>query len=105
MAANGDHPHEPIDRRRLVISTIASLLVLVLCLFLPAGTWAWSKGWLFLVVVTAASLLSTLYLRRVNPDGIAGRVNRYKRPRLWDLLLRAHQKSSHEPRERPRMPQ
>src|SRR5262249_33088890 len=27
------------------------------------------------------------------------------RPRLWDLLLRAHQKSSHEPRERPRMPQ
>jgi protein-S-isoprenylcysteine O-methyltransferase Ste14 len=87
MAAIGDQPHERIDRRRLVISTTASMLVLVLCLFLPAGTWAWTRGWLFLVVVTAASLLSTLYLRRVNPDVIAGRVNRHERPRFWDLLL------------------
>src|SRR5262249_8898527 len=51
MAANGDQPHEPMDRRRLIVSTSASLLVLVLCLFLPAGTWAWSRGWLFLVVL------------------------------------------------------
>ena len=87
MAAFSDQPHEPIDRRRLVISTTASMLIFVLCLFLPAGTWAWSRGWLFLVVVTAASLLSTLYLRRVNPDVIAGRVNRHERPRRWDLLL------------------
>jgi protein-S-isoprenylcysteine O-methyltransferase Ste14 len=63
------------------------MLILVLCLFLSAGTWVWSRGWLFLVVVTAVSLLSTLYLRRVNPDVIAGRVNRHERPRRWDLLL------------------
>src|SRR5262245_52181280 len=89
MATSSDQSRqpEPINRRRLIISTTASLLILVLCLFLPAGTWAWSRGWLFLVVVTAASLLSTLYLRRVNPDVIAGRVNRHERPRLWDLLL------------------
>ena len=31
--------------------------------------------------------MSTLYLRRVNPDVIAGRVNRHERPRQWDLLL------------------
>jgi protein-S-isoprenylcysteine O-methyltransferase Ste14 len=62
-------------------------LIFVLCLFLPAGTLAWRRGWLYLVVVTAASLLSTLYLQRVNPDVIAGRVNRHERPRLWDLLL------------------
>ena len=42
---------EPIDRRRLIISTTSSLLIIVLCLFLPAGTWAWSRGWLFLVVL------------------------------------------------------
>jgi protein-S-isoprenylcysteine O-methyltransferase Ste14 len=87
MAANGDQPHEPIDRRRLAISTTASMLILVLCLFLPAGTWAWSRGWLFLVVVTAASLLSTLYLRRVNPDVIAGRVNRHEGTKRWDRIL------------------
>jgi protein-S-isoprenylcysteine O-methyltransferase Ste14 len=87
MEAIGNQSREPIDRRRLVISTTASMLIFVLCLFLPAGTWAWSRGWLFLVVFTAASLLSTLYLRRVNPDVIAGRVNRHGRPRRWDLLL------------------
>ena len=87
MAAIGDQSHEPIDRRRLIISTISSLLILVLCLFLPAGTWAWSRGWLFLVVVVGASVVDTLYLRRVNPDVIAGRVNRHERPRRWDLLL------------------
>src|SRR5262245_12400933 len=68
MAAIGEQPHEPIDRRRLTVSTTASLLVLVLCLFLPAGTWAWSRGWLFLVVTVGASVVSGLYLRRVNPD-------------------------------------
>jgi hypothetical protein len=31
---------EPIERRRLIISTTAWLIVLVLCLFLPEGTWA-----------------------------------------------------------------
>ena len=85
-------PNQPIvgrpqHRRRLIISTTLSLLVLVLCLFLPAGTWAWSRGWLFLVVLVVASILVTLYLRRVNPDVIAGRVNRHEGPRRWDLLL------------------
>ena len=55
MAAIGDQPHEPIDRRRLIISTTSSLLILVLCLFLPAGTWAWTRGWLFLGVLLASS--------------------------------------------------
>ncbi len=91
MATNDDQQRqpEPIDRRRLLISTTSSLLVLVLCLFLPAGTWAWPRGWLFLGVLLASSILMTLYLRRVNPDVIAGRVNRHERPRRWDLLLGA----------------
>jgi protein-S-isoprenylcysteine O-methyltransferase Ste14 len=89
MATNSDqttHP-EPIDRRRLILSTISSLLVLFLCLCLPAGTWAWPRGWLFLGVLLASSIPVTLYLRRVNPDVIAGRVNRHERPRRWDLIL------------------
>jgi hypothetical protein len=87
MGAITDQPHEPIDRRRLAISITASMLIIVMCLFLPAGTWAWPRVWLFLIVVTAASLLSNLYLRRVNPDLIAGRVNRHEGWRPWDLLL------------------
>jgi protein-S-isoprenylcysteine O-methyltransferase Ste14 len=78
---------EPIDRRRLIISTIASLLIFVVCLFLPAGTWAWFPGWLFLVAMVAASVVITVYLRRVNPDVVAGRINRQKGTKRWDLLL------------------
>jgi hypothetical protein len=60
MAAIVDQPHEPIDRRRLVISTTASMLILILCLFLPAGTWAWSRGCLFLGVIVGATVVSSL---------------------------------------------
>src|SRR3954464_5950405 len=73
MATHSDQPRqpEPIDRRRFIVSTTSSLLILALCMFLPAGTWAWSRGWLFLVVMIVVSILVTLYLRRVNPDVIA----------------------------------
>ena len=89
MATFSEQTRQPesIDRRRLIFSTTSSLLILVACLFLPAGTWAWSRGWLFLGFVLGASVVSTIYLRRVNPDVIAGRVNRHERPLRWDLLL------------------
>src|SRR5262245_14103141 len=89
MATTSERAWQPesIDSRRLIISTTASLMILVLGLVVPAGTWAWFRGWLFLVVAVGASVISTLYLRRVNPDVIAGRVNRHVKPRRWDLLL------------------
>jgi protein-S-isoprenylcysteine O-methyltransferase Ste14 len=87
MEAVGDQSREPINERRLIISTISSLLILVLCLFLPAGTWTWPRGWLFVVVLLAVSVVVIPYLWRVNPDVIAGRVNRHERPRTWDLIL------------------
>ncbi len=91
MATNRDQTRqpEPTDRRRLVLSVGSSLLIFVLCLFLPAGTWTWFRGWLFFSVAVAASILITVYLRRVNPDVIAARVNRHNGTKRWDLLLGA----------------
>ena len=86
MAISQGQP-EPIDRRRLFLSVGWTLLIFVLCLFLPAGTWAWSRGWLFFFVIVVTSILITLYLRRVNPDVIAGRVNRHEGTKRWDRLL------------------
>ncbi len=82
-------PPESTDRRRLLTSTITSLVVVVLCLFLPAGTWAWWRGWLFFLAVLAASVAITLYLRWANPDVIAARVNRHEGTKRWDRILLA----------------
>ncbi len=89
MATNSDQTRqpEPTERRRLILSIGWTLLIFVLCLFVPAGTLAWSKGWLFFSVVVAASVVITVYLRRVNPDVIAARVNRHKGTKGWDLVL------------------
>ena len=91
MATNSEqitHP-EPIDRRRLIASTGWSLLIFIICLFVPAGTWTWLRGWIFFSLLIAASIPATLYLRRVNPEVIAARVNRHKGTKGWDLLLGA----------------
>jgi protein-S-isoprenylcysteine O-methyltransferase Ste14 len=89
MVTNSDQPRQPerTDRRRLVLSVGWSLLIFVLCLFLPAGTLAWSRGWLFFIVTVAASILITIYLQRVNPDIVAARVNRHDGTKGWDRVL------------------
>jgi protein-S-isoprenylcysteine O-methyltransferase Ste14 len=89
VSTNIDQQRQPerTDRRRLIASVGWSLLIFVLCLFLPAGTRMWTKGWLFIAVLVVASILATLYLRRVNPDVIAARVNRHDGTKRWDLLL------------------
>ena len=80
-------PPESTDRRRLIASAVWTLLISLLCLFLPAGTWAWWRGWLFFLVVVAASVVISLYLRRTNPEVIAARVNRHEGTKGWDRLL------------------
>lgn len=91
MTSEHDRGRQPesVDRCRLLLGVGWSLLALVLCLFLPAGTPAWPRGWLFLGVLVASSVVVTLYLRRVNPDVIAARVNRHEGTRGWDRVLAA----------------
>ena len=89
MATNSEQQGQPeqTDRRRLILGVGWTLLISVLCLFLPAGTWTWLRGWLFFSVVVAASILITVYLRRVNPDVVAARVNRHDGTKGWDRML------------------
>jgi hypothetical protein len=89
MVTNDDQSRrpEPIDRSRLVTSVISSMLILALCLFVPAGMWPWFRGWLFLVVVVAASVVITLYLLRTNPDVVAARINCHEGTKRLDLIM------------------
>lgn len=78
---------EPIDRRRLVFGIASVLLGVGLCLFVPAGTMDWLRGWLLVFVFAASSTIVTLYLRRVNPEVIAARINRHEGSKRWDRVL------------------
>jgi len=91
MATDGDNlrQREQIDRRRLFMNLGGVLLFFVLGLFLPAGTWLWTKGWLFILLFVLASILAMSYLRRVNPEVIAARINRHEGTKRWDRILLA----------------
>jgi protein-S-isoprenylcysteine O-methyltransferase Ste14 len=78
---------EPTDRRRLVLATIFGIVFYILCLFLPSGSWAWSRGWLFLCVFIGTMVLVAVYLKRVNPEVITARINRHGGTKRWDLIL------------------
>ncbi len=87
MGTNGDQSPKPIDRRRLLVGIVGGVLCYVLCLFVPAGTLAWIRGWLFLFVMIGTMISLFLYLRRVNPEVITARTTAHKGTKRWDLFL------------------
>jgi protein-S-isoprenylcysteine O-methyltransferase Ste14 len=78
---------ERIDRRRLAVSLLAFPVFFALFMFLPAGDWAWAKGWLFILVFAASAALASLYVWRVNPDLFAARINARQGTKRWDAVL------------------
>jgi len=58
-----------------------------LLMFLPAGTWAWGRGWLFVLVFLLAFTLATLYLWRVNPAVVVARSRSHQGTKGWDRIL------------------
>ena len=78
---------EKIDLRRLVLFLLLTPLFLSLLMFWPAGTWEWDKGWLFILVFSVSAVVASLYLRRVNPDLLAARINRHEGTERWDRVL------------------
>lgn len=78
---------EKIEFCRLALFLLLTPLFLALFFFLPAGDWGWERGWLFLTVFLASSVAASLYLRRVNPDLLAARINRHQGTEGWDKLL------------------
>lgn len=59
-----DRQPEGINKRRLVVSLLALPVYFGLFRFLPAGTWAWTKGWLFIGVFLATVAIAAFYLWR-----------------------------------------
>ncbi|MBV9126246.1 MAG: hypothetical protein JO112_23095 [Planctomycetes bacterium] len=85
-ADDTDDKPERINRRRLVLYLLSTPLFFALFLFLPAGTWAWPKGWLFLGVLLVTGAVGAWYIWRVNPELYAARINPHRGTKPWDKV-------------------
>jgi Ca2+/H+ antiporter len=79
----GQQP-EGINTRRLVAFLLALPAYFAVFLFLPAGTWAWARGWLFVGVFLATVAAAALYLWRVNPEVVVARSGPHEGTKRWD---------------------
>jgi protein-S-isoprenylcysteine O-methyltransferase Ste14 len=89
MTTSSDHERQPqrFDRRLLVVYVISVPLFITLSLFLPAGTLAWVRGWLFVAVFLLAATLAGVYVWRVNPELYAARSRIHEGTKHWDRIL------------------
>lgn len=77
--------------RRIARQSLAGLAIMLVLLFVPAGTLAWPAGWIFLIEFGIASALITRWLLRRNPALLEERmkplIQRDQKP--WDKALMA----------------
>jgi protein-S-isoprenylcysteine O-methyltransferase Ste14 len=77
----------PAQWRSIVRRSVAVLLVLVLLLFVPAGSISWGRGWLFLLVLVTVFGISAVYVWRINPEIFAARSRIQPGTKRWDRIL------------------
>jgi protein-S-isoprenylcysteine O-methyltransferase Ste14 len=88
MSASRDSTEpSPAQWRSIVRRSVATLLILVLLLFVPAGRISWARGWLFLLVVVILLGAAALYLWRINPEIFAARSRIHPGTKRWDRIL------------------
>ncbi len=87
MTAHDAEQPQGMNRRRLVLRLACLPVFIALLMFLPAGTWAWPKGWLFVLVVLVVVSAVFLILHRVNPEVIVARSSLHEGTKGWDKIL------------------
>jgi protein-S-isoprenylcysteine O-methyltransferase Ste14 len=75
-----------INKRRLIGSLLVMPVYFALFMFLPAGTWAWTRGWLFIGVFLTTVAIASWLLWRVNPDVVAARTRSHEGTKGWDKV-------------------
>lgn len=87
LVDNSDPPPQRINRQRVVLFLVCFPLYFALFMFLPAGTWTWRKGWLFLLTLTGIISFVFVVLHRVNPEVLIARSRTHKGTKHWDRIL------------------
>jgi protein-S-isoprenylcysteine O-methyltransferase Ste14 len=74
--------------KQIVGQSLILLVVMVLVLFVPAGTLAWPAGWIYLVLFSGFFLVMNLWLGRHNPGLLAERTRLVTADQpVWDKVL------------------
>ncbi|MGI9384346.1 MAG: methyltransferase family protein [Methyloligellaceae bacterium] len=87
--APGGSAWSRVNRRRIYLSLGSLPFFFALFLFLPAGTFFWSRAWVFLAVALPSWTVATVYLWRTNPEVIIARSHRHEGTKSWDKILLA----------------
>ncbi|HKD16982.1 MAG TPA: isoprenylcysteine carboxylmethyltransferase family protein [Thermoanaerobaculia bacterium] len=74
---------------KLTVQTVVAMVVIALALFLPAGTFAWPAGWIFIVLMFFLSIAESVWLIRFNPALMNERLSGLGRKdqATWDKVL------------------
>ena len=86
IANDETEEQKQVDQRRFILLLLAQPVFLALLLFLPAGTFGWRRGWLFLLISIAANAVIVPYIWRVNPELLPAR-SRIRWAKRWDKIL------------------
>jgi protein-S-isoprenylcysteine O-methyltransferase Ste14 len=73
--------------KKVLLWQLVTFLIIALTLFVPAGTWSWLAGWIYLVIFSAFSAILTLWLLRYNPGLVEERIGFKPNQKAWDKLF------------------
>ncbi len=80
-----------VDLRLLAGQIVGMFVVFVAALFLPAGTFAWASGWVYLALFFGFTVAISLWLLRNNPGLLQERMTGVgsRQQKAWDKVLLA----------------
>jgi protein-S-isoprenylcysteine O-methyltransferase Ste14 len=87
MTSKKHEKGERIGRLSVVLTLLGLPVYFALFMFLPAGTWRWTRGWLFILVFVGSVIPIGFWLWRVNPEVVIARSNPHKGTKRWDKIL------------------
>ena len=73
-------------RAKAFLWQVITFLIMAPALFVPAGTGAWTAGWVYLLLFALFSIAITLWLLRHNP-GLLGERMRFQPQKTWDKMF------------------
>lgn len=81
------HSLRELNRTRIFQTLLGLPVFCVLFMFLPAGTFGWFKGWIFIGIFLISETIVTVYLWKTNPELLIARSHPHTGTKRWDTIL------------------